>query len=276
MPRIRAHPSAAVLALTLAACATESMPGEPNVCSDPGRDPSFTTGRASPVDHITIAVSDLGAAVAAAEVAGFTIKPGRNHQNGIRNAHIKFHDGASIELLTVDSVGTDALSTEYADIIRTRPGGAFVAIAAKSASAALEEVRAIGGSPTLESGQGWNYVNFAPGSPLRHIYFIEMKVPVSDTDSVLTHANGAAQLLGVELRGGPAVAALLVALGGVECVRDATAVFEVDGVEFTPAAPSVDSPRIRTVYLGRSEASGGHRDEPRTRLLLGGTTVEVY
>lgn len=66
------------------------------------------------IDHVIVLVDDLDAAATAFERAGFTIKPGRPHANGIRNRHIKFADGSEIELLTIDGP-QDALTAEYAE-----------------------------------------------------------------------------------------------------------------------------------------------------------------
>lgn len=46
------------------------------------------------IDHVPIAVRDLASAVVQFRAMGFTIKPGRPHQNGIENASIKFADGS--------------------------------------------------------------------------------------------------------------------------------------------------------------------------------------
>src|SRR5580692_8943157 len=52
------------------------------------------------VDHIPLVVSDLDGAEADFRAMGFSIKPGRPHADGIRNAHVKFPDGTEIELIT--------------------------------------------------------------------------------------------------------------------------------------------------------------------------------
>ena len=52
------------------------------------------------MDHIPVVVADLDKAEADFRAMGFSIKPGRPHSNGIRNAHVKFPDGTEIELIT--------------------------------------------------------------------------------------------------------------------------------------------------------------------------------
>jgi len=54
------------------------------------------------LDHVPLAVKDLEQAKADFEALGFALKPGRPHDNGLRNAHVKFPDGTEIELITAD------------------------------------------------------------------------------------------------------------------------------------------------------------------------------
>ena len=61
------------------------------------------------LDHIPLAVNDLEASRADFEALGFVLKPGRRHENGLRNLHAKFPDGTEIELITVGAA-TDALT----------------------------------------------------------------------------------------------------------------------------------------------------------------------
>ena len=64
------------------------------------------------LDHIAIAVADLDAAAEQYRKLGFTLKPGRAHENGIRNQHVKFADGTEIELISAPEA-RDALTAEY-------------------------------------------------------------------------------------------------------------------------------------------------------------------
>jgi catechol 2,3-dioxygenase-like lactoylglutathione lyase family enzyme len=82
------------------------------------------------LDHIPVAVSDLERAATTYAGLGFSLKPGRDHANGIRNQHVKFRDGAGIELLTAPR-GVDALSTHYVDHLAAGEGPAFVSFHAR-------------------------------------------------------------------------------------------------------------------------------------------------
>jgi hypothetical protein len=76
------------------------------------------------LDHAPIAVTDLDGAAAAFSRLGFLIKPGRPHDDGIRNRHVKFPNGGGIELITAANP-TDDLAREYVDWLRAGPGAAF-------------------------------------------------------------------------------------------------------------------------------------------------------
>ncbi len=52
------------------------------------------------LDHIPIAVNDLARAAERYRALGFSLKPGRPHDNGITNQHVKFPDGSELELIT--------------------------------------------------------------------------------------------------------------------------------------------------------------------------------
>src|SRR5882757_8236766 len=64
------------------------------------------------IDHIPVVVSNIEEAAADFRAMGFSIKPGRPHADGIRNAHVKFPDGTEIELITARQ-SADTLTAEY-------------------------------------------------------------------------------------------------------------------------------------------------------------------
>ena len=59
------------------------------------------------IDHVTVAVRDLESTVQVYRQLGFTLKPGRLHQNGLRNQHIKFPDGSGLELISPPGKAND-------------------------------------------------------------------------------------------------------------------------------------------------------------------------
>jgi Glyoxalase-like domain len=79
------------------------------------------------VDHVPVAVADLPTAGERFRALGFTLKPGRAHDNSISNLHAKNADGTEIELITA-SEPRDALSRRYLHMIAAGEGAAFLAL----------------------------------------------------------------------------------------------------------------------------------------------------
>ena len=152
---------------------------------------------ASPVlglDHIVVAVGDLGAAVAAYRQLGFAIKPGRPHANGLRNAHVKFPDGTELELMTVETPG-DSLAAEYRRHIAGGDGPAFVAFYAPDPDRLVSLLTAAGHDCRREG----DTVSFPAGDPLRYLFFGGRNPSPTDLPAHFDHANGADSLIGVWL-----------------------------------------------------------------------------
>ena len=82
------------------------------------------------LDHVVLAVNDLDATAARYRALGFTLKPGRPHDNGIKNWHAKFKDGTELELLTAPEA-KDALTTAYRKHLAAGDGPAYMALMAK-------------------------------------------------------------------------------------------------------------------------------------------------
>src|SRR5262245_2486202 len=93
---------------------------------DPAGDPAVVG-----LDHVPIAVANLEAAAARYRGLGFTLKPGRPHDNGIRNQHAKFADGTELELISAPEA-RDALTTTYRRHLEHGDGPAFLALYAPS------------------------------------------------------------------------------------------------------------------------------------------------
>lgn len=139
--------------------------------------PSATAAAAGGViglDHIPIAVANLEQAVDRYKAFGFALKPGRPHDNGIRNQHVKFTDGTELELITAPEA-RDALTTKYRRHLAAGDGPAFLAL-------------------------------YAPGRPRRtdeavpdYIFFGPRNASPTDRPEHFAHPNGAESLIAVWL-----------------------------------------------------------------------------
>jgi catechol 2,3-dioxygenase-like lactoylglutathione lyase family enzyme len=131
------------------------------------------------LDHIPIAVRDLDAAAADYRSLGFALKPGRPHDNGITNQHVKFPDGTELELITAPEA-RDALTATYRKHLEAGDGPAFLALYAPEVNVA---------SLGLDA------------DPLRYIFMFGRNQSPTDRPEHFAHPNTAESLIGVWLAG---------------------------------------------------------------------------
>ncbi len=162
------------------------------------------------LDHVVVAVHDLDGAVADYRAAGFTLKSGRRHDNGLLNAHAKFRDSTEVELMSLAEPPGDRMARSYAAFLEGGEGGAYLALGGNR-DAILEAAHVAGLEAHVSSGL---YVGFV-GLP--QIFAWEPFPPPADPDSIFTHDNGAAGLVEVWIEGGEALERLLDAAGAVHC-----------------------------------------------------------
>ncbi len=94
------------------------------------------------LDHIPIAVRDLARAADDYRALGFALKPGRPHDNGIQNQHVKFTDGTELELITAPEA-RDELTTTYRRHLEKGDGPAFLAFFAPQRASADDQLHAV-------------------------------------------------------------------------------------------------------------------------------------
>jgi catechol 2,3-dioxygenase-like lactoylglutathione lyase family enzyme len=162
------------------------------------------------LDHIPVAVRDLEAATATYRALGFALKPGRPHPNGIRNAHVKFLDGAGLELLTV-SAAVDPLSAKYAAMIRDGEGPAFLSFHDRDMASLHAALRR--GGYTYRDADGLTDLRIRD---LDYLFWIGDNRSPSDRPEHFAHPNGATALgaVWIATENGDALTRLLITLGG--------------------------------------------------------------
>jgi len=145
------------------------------------------------LDHVPIAVRDLPAAVAQFRSLGFTIKPGRPHQNGIENASIKFADGSYVELITAHD-GSDLLARRYEEFLRTGEGASYVFLRDNQGAFADRAHRA--GGRREEAGP-FAFTELPASWRVPHLQLIEYLAPAVDSPEIYRHDNGARRVVSV-------------------------------------------------------------------------------
>jgi hypothetical protein len=169
------------------------------------------------LDHAIVAVSDLEGAATAFRAAGFRIKPGRLHANGLLNRHIKFRDGTEIELMTVRGPGSDDMARRYRRQLDAGEGGVYVALKINDFTA-TERVAGESGLATRRSASGpWQFLSFTDDSPAAVVFFTFGEAPAQDPDSIFGHVPPVTGLAEVWIEGGPQLGVLLRRLGANGC-----------------------------------------------------------
>lgn len=146
------------------------------------------------LDHVNVAVRDLGAASSAYRSMGFAIKPGRPHANGIENAHIKFPEGTEIELIT-SRRADDELSSWLLDRLEDGDGGAFAALTGGRLERAAAVLDGTGEPYLLAPG----VLSFPVGHRWHRVFFGQRQRAASDRPEHFEHANGAHSLAAIWL-----------------------------------------------------------------------------
>lgn len=228
------------------------------------------------VDHIPLAVADLEVAASHYGQLGFTLKPGRPHENGIRNQHVKFADGTAIELITAADA-RDALTAEYRAHLAGGDGAAFVSLFAPELNRVARAFDAERGA--CRRGDG--LLSFPLGDPLRYVFFGARTTSPTDRPEHFRHPNGAEALIGVWIAadGLAAERALLAGLGATiteqdvnvpETVRGAVARFPLGDVVLLPGSRQLvpgrkivgATVRVRDLALLRRALAQGRREAP--------------
>lgn len=160
------------------------------------------------LDHIPVAVKDLERSRADFEALGFALKQGRPHANGLRNAHVKFPDGTTIELITARAA-TDALTSEYYTWLKDGDGPAFLGFYAPNVATLIDRLSQLGMTLNRKGGIG----TFCEPVALRRIFFGNRQHSPTDRPEHFAHANTAFSLAGVWLAGGTVEQRLLQNLG---------------------------------------------------------------
>jgi len=164
------------------------------------------------LDHLPVAVRDLNQAVADFQAQGFAIKPGRAHANALRNAHIKFANGAGLELIAADQA-QDGLSAHYLEFLLAGEGPAFLSLHADNEERVAQALKA------AAVGHGRNAGGLDLTDPkLDWVFFAGDNRSPTDIPQHFAHRNGAFAIreVWVALDDPTPLARLLTALGARE------------------------------------------------------------
>jgi hypothetical protein len=210
---------AAIVSLTLTSAARSAAAQSP---PDPPAAPECVAPEAHiRLDHVPIAVADIGALAERLTTGfGFSLKPGRRHENGLENLHIRFRDGSALELMTVSGPG-DALARHYADLVADGGGGAYLALGGLPADSVLAFAGGVEPGLGVTRSAAFDWAGFPIGHPLHAVFFIDVHSRPPDLPEHLEHANGARGLraVWVAVEQPDRLVAFLERFGGRDCGR---------------------------------------------------------
>ncbi|MFV1885254.1 MAG: VOC family protein [Balneola sp.] len=209
------------------------------------------------LDHVIVAVSDLGKAADTFIELGFTLKNGRLHRNGLNNKHIKFKDESSLELMTVQGEAKDDMAKAYQQFLNQGEGGIYVAFKAPF-DLVMEKADKLGISYQVSFGDPFSYLTFEDEA-LRHVFFINYGISFSDPDSITTHRNNTQGIKSVWIQSSSVFIELLISLGadfkGILRTPDnkQNAVYRLNGYDYIIDESSDSNPRVMGILFDTTE-----------------------
>ncbi len=183
------------------------------------------------IDHIPTVVEDLDESSARYRELGFVLKPGRAHDNGLLNRHVKFKDGSGIELLSVPAAPKDELTRTYSALLRKGEGPAYLSFHARDSDARAAALNAADVGFSVTSG-----MTTLDDPRLGFLFFVEDNRSPTDRPEHFAHPNGAGAMsevwLAVDEQTLVSLRTLFLALGAVETKKVVQAPDTTEAVVF--------------------------------------------
>jgi hypothetical protein len=217
------------------------------------------------IDHVITIVADLDSTVSTYQKLGFTLKQGRLHNNGLINAHIKFKNHTSFEIMSIKGEPKDEIARDYKELLKSGEGGVYLAITGISGDSMVVKLNGLGIEFNRIPGKSWDYITFSGNSILAHIFFIEYHINTTDSRETLTHKNLVERINSVWIEANDSVQYLFNGLGlmPVDNVNDSVlgegqGYFTDSGeIILIPSKGQVKRPRIKMVIFGNENNSSG-------------------
>jgi hypothetical protein len=167
------------------------------------------------LDHVPTVVADLDQASEDYRRIGFSLKPGRAHDDGLRNRHVKFRDGSGIELIAVPEAPTDAITRAYSERLRQGEGPVYLSLHARETDALVAALDAA--HIRFEQHDG---LTTLADPRLAFLFFVQDNRSPTDLPVHFAHPNGAVAMtevwLALDVAALESLRNLLVSLGAVE------------------------------------------------------------
>ncbi len=172
-----------------------------------------TLGQQVKIDHVICVVKDIEKATKEYEDKGFIVKKGRLHKNGLINAHIKFRNQSSFELMSLKGKPGDAVARTYEKLLNDKEGGVFVALTVPDTEKLQQKLFNNNIQHKVIKAKNWTYITFPDTSGFAHFFFIKYHISIKDDSKTLLHSNNIALINKVYVEGNEKVIALLKTIG---------------------------------------------------------------
>ena len=214
------------------------------------------------LDHVISIVPDIEIAKQKLQDQGFTIKTGTLHGNGLMNAHVKFDNGSSFELMSLIGEPNDQMAKDYESLLEEGEGGVFLALSGIKCDSMSNVLRKSGVDHHYQLRKSWDYITFPANSGMEHIFFIEYKILMEDPEEITTHKNGIHSIEQVYVQGDQELIKFLGSIG----MRSLRLIHNTEwgqGVEFPTTSGSIiviptekgRRPRIKSILFNGKDGS---------------------
>ncbi len=219
------------------------------------------------VDHVISVVSDIEKATNSYIEKGFNVKKGRLHQNGLINAHIKFKNNTSFELISIKGTPTDEIAINYLELLSKREGGVFVAISGITTHEMEWKLLELNIKYKTIEGRNWDYITFPKTSSLAHFFFIDSHITINDSADILTHKNETDKILEIYVEGDDYVVEFLKGIGlkylgkntDIDYQKGDVFMTETGKIIVIPKEKINERPRVKAILFGKEDNSDSLR-----------------
>lgn len=153
------------------------------------------------VDHVVTVYRDLDSAIQYYQDAGFTVRLGTKHTNGIVNAFIDFSNRAELEIISIVGSANDDLAEHYVNLIQQQEGGVYVCLTGISTSAMIDLIANRNIQYDVIKSKEWNYITFPEDTGYSQFFFIDYHSDNVNSTVIAEHQNGLSNMSKVIVEG---------------------------------------------------------------------------
>jgi hypothetical protein len=213
------------------------------------------------IDHVISVVSNLEQGIDSFSSKGFSVTKGKLHSNGLINAHIKFDNNSSLELMSIEGDATDLMAEEYKSLLKNGEGGVYLALSGLKHDSIESILTKLNINYIVSKGKLWSYITFPKSSDLAHVFFIDYHFDQTHSKDIFIHKNGLEKINSIFIEGNESVIEFFKNIGLKYSGKINDYEFGI-GTEFLtktgdiiviPTGESNHRPRIKSIAFGKKD-----------------------